>query len=40
MIDSLGLRVTASDGKIPAAFHFWVKFAFTAESGRVVWRAV
>ena len=28
------------DGKVPAAFHFWVKFAFTADTGRVIWRAV
>jgi hypothetical protein len=38
MIDKLGLRVV--DGKVPAAFHFWVNFAFTAENGKVIWRAV
>lgn len=39
IVDRLGLRPRA-DGKIPAAFHFWVQFGFTAEPGRVVWRAV
>jgi len=39
LIDRLGLRVRA-DGKVPAALHFWVKFAFTADPGRVIWRAV
>jgi uncharacterized protein with NAD-binding domain and iron-sulfur cluster len=38
MIDKLGLRVV--DGKVPAAFHFWVQFAFSAEPGRVVYRTV
>lgn len=38
MIDNLGLRVV--DGKVPAAFHFWVQFGFTAEPGRVVYRVV
>ena len=40
VIDRLGLRVRLSDGKVPAAFHFWVSFAFTAEPGQVIWRAV
>jgi hypothetical protein len=40
LIDRLGLRARPSDGKVPAAFHFWAKFAFTAAPGRVVWRAV
>ena len=38
MIDRLGLRVV--DNMIPAAFQFWAKFSFTAEPGRVMWRAV
>jgi hypothetical protein len=38
MLDHLGLRVV--NGKVPVAFHFWLKFAFTADPGRVVWRAV
>jgi hypothetical protein len=40
LIDRLGLRVRQSDGKVPAAFHFWVSFTFTAEAGQVIWRAV
>lgn len=38
LIDRLGLRVKG--GAVPAALHFWVKFGFTAEPGRVIWRAV
>jgi hypothetical protein len=38
LIDRLGLR--ARDGKLPALLHIWVKFGFTAEPGRVIWRAV
>ncbi|HMG53633.1 MAG TPA: hypothetical protein VK601_09125, partial [Kofleriaceae bacterium] len=38
VIDQLGLRVR--DGVVPAALHFWVKFGFTAEPGREIWRAV
>ena len=40
LIDRLGLRVRPGDGKVPVAFHFWVKFSFTAEPGQVIWRAV
>ncbi|TMQ04623.1 MAG: hypothetical protein E6J91_43010 [Deltaproteobacteria bacterium] len=39
LIERLGLRVRP-DGKVPALVHFWVKFAFTAEPGRVVWQVV
>lgn len=38
LIDQLGLHVV--DGKVPSAFHFWAQFAFTAETGRVVWRGI
>jgi uncharacterized protein with NAD-binding domain and iron-sulfur cluster len=40
LVDRLGLRVRPGDGKVPVAFHFWVKFAFSAEPGQVIWRAV
>lgn len=46
VIDHLGLRVRPGEGAgdgagvVPAALHFWVKFGFVAEPGRVVWRAV
>jgi len=40
LIDRLGLRVRASDGKVRSVFDFWIKFAFTAEPGRVVWQVV
>ncbi len=39
LIDRLGLRVR-EDGKLSALLHIWVKFGFTAELGRVIWRAV
>ena len=39
LIDRLGLRVQG-DGKLSALLHIWVKFGFTAEPGRVIWRAV
>jgi len=38
--DRLGLGPRAADGTLRAILHFWVRFGFTAEPGRVVWRAV
>jgi uncharacterized protein with NAD-binding domain and iron-sulfur cluster len=40
VIDRLGLRARQSDGRLPAAYNFWVRFSFTAEPGQVIWRAV
>ena len=39
LIERLGLRARPG-GVVPSAFHFWVRFGFSAEPGRVVWRAV
>ncbi|HEY0479156.1 MAG TPA: NAD(P)-binding protein [Kofleriaceae bacterium] len=40
LIDRLGLRVRATDGTLAPLLQFWVRFGFTAEPGRVVWRSV